>query len=208
MSMKTLEEIKKEYPDLTTNGWTYYSRMDNTEVSGGDIATRPKEFEAICNFLNENISHTKTINTDAGSYYYKHVVEDAINHYISNGMFIAAALACGYKMKRSNAPNSKFATSKKSWEPFVNLEGIRGGPRLDDENSSMRELAKTNKKNMTITLYPDFMGYKENGYEVDVEMQGYHAWSSHLMKKIWYKDNHELQDAFDVHWNRLIKEWN
>ncbi len=30
----------------------------------------------------------------------------------------------------------------------------------------MRELAKTNKKNMTITLYPDFMGYKENGYEV------------------------------------------
>ena len=24
-----------------------------------------------------------------------------------------------------------------------------------------RELAKTNKKNMTITLYPDFMGYKK-----------------------------------------------
>jgi len=25
----------------------------------------------------------------------------------------------------------------------------------------MKELAKTNKENMTITLYPDFMGYKE-----------------------------------------------
>tara|TARA_R100000935_G_scaffold10027_1_gene20002 strand:+ start:335 stop:559 length:225 start_codon:yes stop_codon:yes gene_type:complete len=71
-----------------------------------------------------------------------------------------------------------------------------------------RELAKTNKKNMTITLYPDFMGYKKNGYEVDVEMQGYHAWSSHLMGKTWYKDNYELQDTFDTHWHKLIGEWN
>ena len=87
--MKTLGEIKKEYPDLTTNGWIYYKR-NNEEISGGDITARPKEFEAICDFLNENINHIKTINTHAGSYYYKHVVEDAINHYISNGMFIAA----------------------------------------------------------------------------------------------------------------------
>jgi hypothetical protein len=37
---------------------------------------------------------------------------------------------------------------------------------------------------MTITLYPDFMGYKRNGYEVDVEMQ-------YCMGKsfTWYKDN-------------------
>ena len=71
-----------------------------------------------------------------------------------------------------------------------------------------RELAKTNKKNMTIILYPDFMGYKKNGYEVDVEMQGYHAWSSHLMEKTWYKDNYKLQDTFDTHWHKLIGEWN
>ena len=50
----------------------------------------------------------------------------------------------------------------------------------------MKELVKTNKKNMTITLYPDFMGYKRNGYEVDVEMQGHTAWVNHLMKKNWY----------------------
>ena len=136
MSMKTLEEIKKEYPDLTTNGWIYYKR-NNEEISGGDITTRPKEFEAIFDFLNENINHIKTINTHAGSYYYKHVVEDAINHYISNGMFIAAALACGYKMKRLDGPNSQFATSKKSWAPFEKYkQGIRGGPRLDEKNPS------------------------------------------------------------------------
>ncbi len=51
----------------------------------------------------------------------------------------------------------------------------------------MKELAKTNKENMTITLYPDFMGYKENGYEVDVEMQGHTAWVNHLMKKFGTK---------------------
>ena len=68
----------------------------------------------------------------------------------------------------------------------------------------MKELVKTNKKNMTITLYPDFMGYKRNGYEVDAEMQGHTAWVNHLMKKVWYKDNYKLQDQFDKHWRELV----
>ena len=68
----------------------------------------------------------------------------------------------------------------------------------------MKELVKTNKKNMTITLYPDFMGYKRNGYEVDVEMQGHTAWVNHLMKKTWYKDNYKLQDQFDKNWRELM----
>ena len=72
----------------------------------------------------------------------------------------------------------------------------------------MKELVKTNKKNMTITLYPNFSGYKKNGYEVDAEMQGYHAWSSHLMKKTWYKDNYKLQDQFDKNWRELMGKWN
>tara|TARA_R110002051_G_scaffold129100_1_gene202839 strand:+ start:176 stop:601 length:426 start_codon:yes stop_codon:yes gene_type:complete len=133
MKTKTLTQINQEYPDLTTNGWIYYSRIDGKKIGEGDITSRPKEFEAICNFLNENIDHTKTMNTHGGSYYFKHVVEYAINHYISNGMFIAAALACGYKMKRYRGPNCQFATSKKSWVPFENLKGRRGGPRLDDK---------------------------------------------------------------------------
>ena len=70
----------------------------------------------------------------------------------------------------------------------------------------MKELVKTNKKNMTITLYPDFMGYKRNGYEVDVEMQGHTAWVNHLMKKTWYKDNYKLQDQFDKNWRELMGE--
>ena len=48
--MKTLEEIKKEYPTLTCNGWTYFSRIDNEEVASGDISKHPEEFKAICDF--------------------------------------------------------------------------------------------------------------------------------------------------------------
>ena len=48
--MKTLEEIKKEHPTLTANGWTYYSRGE--KVSSGDILNRPKEFV-------ENLKETK-----------------------------------------------------------------------------------------------------------------------------------------------------
>jgi len=70
----------------------------------------------------------------------------------------------------------------------------------------MSESVKTNKKLKTIILYPDFMGYKKNGYEVDTEMQGHTAWVCHLMKKVWYKDNHELQDQFDKHWRELMEE--
>ena len=128
--MKTLQEIKKEHPQLTANGWTYYSRIDRKEIGSGDILNYPKEFQAICDFLDKNIKPTQTINTDGSSYHYKHVVESYIDRYISNGMFIAAALACGFKMKYWSGPNCCFATSKKSWKPFEQKYS-GSGPRLD-----------------------------------------------------------------------------
>ena len=132
-NMKTLEEIKKEYPALTANGWTYYSRGGGEKIGSGDILDYPKEFKAICDFLDKNIKPTQTINTDGSSYHYKHVVESNIDHYISNGMFIAAALACGFKMKHWDGPNCCFATSKKSWKPFEERysKGGGSGPDLD-----------------------------------------------------------------------------
>ena len=132
-NMKTLEQVKKEHPTLTTNGWIYYSKIDNKKIGTGDISKRPKEFEAICNFLNENIKHTKTFSKNGSSSYgLKHVVEDIIHHYVSNGMFIAAALSCGYKMKYYDGPNCYFAMSEKDWNKFYETRG-QSGPRLDDQ---------------------------------------------------------------------------
>tara|TARA_Y100000034_G_C6560073_1_gene242332 strand:- start:53 stop:466 length:414 start_codon:yes stop_codon:yes gene_type:complete len=133
--MKTLEEIKKEYPTLTTNGWTYYSRIDDKKIEGGNILNRPKEFKAICDFLNKNIGHIKTVNTRDSSYGLKHTIERAIGHYVTNGMFIAAALACDYKMDYISdyGPNALFAMSRKDLKKYQypNKPLTQGGPPLD-----------------------------------------------------------------------------
>ena len=61
-------------------------------------------------------------------------------------------------------------------------------------------------KGKYIILYPNLMGYKKNGYEVDTEMQGHQEWTSHLMSKSWYKNNLNIQDEFDEHWRKLQGE--
>ena len=55
--MKTLEQIKKEYPTLSTNGFGYYSYREGERVyiSSGDITKRPKEFKAICAYFERTI---------------------------------------------------------------------------------------------------------------------------------------------------------
>ena len=58
-NMKTLEEIKKEYPALTANGWTYYSRGGGEKIGSGDILDYPKEFKAICDFLEKILNLLK-----------------------------------------------------------------------------------------------------------------------------------------------------
>ena len=62
-------------------------------------------------------------------------------------------------------------------------------------------------KGKYIILYPNFMGYKKNGYEVNTEMQGHGEWTSHLMSKVWYKNNVDIQDEFDEHWRKLKGSW-
>ena len=41
-------------------------------------------------------------------------------------------------------------------------------------------------KGKYIILYPNMMGYKKNGYEVNTEIKSYGEWTSHLMEKGWY----------------------
>ena len=63
-------------------------------------------------------------------------------------------------------------------------------------------------KGKYIILYPDMMGYKKNGYEVNTEIKSYGEWTSHLMEKGWYKNNLDIQDKFDEHWRELIGKFN
>ena len=63
-------------------------------------------------------------------------------------------------------------------------------------------------KGKYIILYPDMMGYKKNGYEVNTEIKSYGEWTSHLMEKGWYKNNLDIQDKFDEHWRELKGRFN
>ena len=63
-------------------------------------------------------------------------------------------------------------------------------------------------KGKYIILYPDMMGYKKNGYEVNTEIKSYGEWTSHLMEKGWYKNNLDIQDKFDEHWRELKGKFN
>ena len=63
-------------------------------------------------------------------------------------------------------------------------------------------------KGKYIILYPDMMGYKKNGYEVNTDIKSYGEWTSHLMEKGWYKNNLDIQDKFDEHWRELKGKFN
>ena len=139
----TIEQLHEIWPELTPAGFNYKDRLGkwvyskDKKIFGDVITDRPREYAAVANFLDKNISKIKTVYKGSSSYHYKHIVEQSIHHYVANGMLIAAAIACGYKMHYNNfcGPNAFFAWSLRSWEPFEyhnNKEG-HSGPSLDRE---------------------------------------------------------------------------
>ena len=59
----------------------------------------------------------KSISTYGSSYGLKHAVEDEIGH-TYNGVFIAAALAEGFRMKPvGDGPNARFDVARSAWRP-------------------------------------------------------------------------------------------
>ncbi len=138
----SVEQLHEIWPELTPAGFNYKDRWGklvysrDKKVFGDTITDRPREYYAVANFLDKNISKRKTVVRGASSYHYKHIVENHIHHYVANGMLIAAAIACGYDMRYNNycGPNAFFAWSTKKWDPFE-YRNNRGhsGPPLDEE---------------------------------------------------------------------------
>ncbi len=72
-----------------------------------------ERFNKICNWLSQ-IQKIKSINNNHSSYGLKHYAEEDIG-YITNGVFIAAAIHCGFKFKCvRDSPNVYFNMSEKS----------------------------------------------------------------------------------------------
>ena len=59
------------------------------------LLSSEERFEAACAWL-QGVDKSKDINTHCSSYFIKHIVERRVSGHLSNGVFIAAAIYCGF----------------------------------------------------------------------------------------------------------------
>ena len=115
--MKTRTKIQraiKVLPGLTDYGngipgWTpIRQRSKKLKVEKSRLLESEERFESACQWL-QNIDKTEVINTINSSYYLKHIAERRIGGHLSNGVFIAAAIHCGFSYQTArNFPNVVF----------------------------------------------------------------------------------------------------
>jgi len=110
-----LKNILKRYKDLGRPGF-------NTEDYPLDSCFVTESYEfAVCNRWLSTKQKIKTINNKISSYGLKQKVEKRYGEYVSNGVFIAAALYNGFKIKKSG-PNAFFNISHKNMNRWVKRE--------------------------------------------------------------------------------------
>jgi hypothetical protein len=114
--------IRAEYPELTRWGF-WPSSQDGFEAARAEMTSQQgiEEFERACQFLTEHCKRRKTCSRFS-SYGWKHRAEiwfreaKGGRQYVSNGMFIAAAIANCFKIERfPRSPNCRVSISRKSW---------------------------------------------------------------------------------------------
>lgn len=89
------------------------------------------EIELCREWLRRKTIPTKTENRNMGSYGWKHVVEKDMNHYVSNGAFIQAALLEGYLVRHygETSPNAGFNFKIiKSFREWISKQKDRDDP--------------------------------------------------------------------------------
>lgn len=135
-----LAEVMQERKSLTAFGMGICGCPDSTEATLSNLASKPRfaaeygprvaEFvkeraELVAavddigwtvDWLRQHIEPTKAVNRRRSSYGLKHVAErHSPKRYLTNGVFIAAALIAGYRAEFVwNSPNVFFAMSERS----------------------------------------------------------------------------------------------
>ncbi|WP_218023377.1 hypothetical protein [Nocardia altamirensis] len=109
--MLGLAEVMQLHPHLTYFGVGAYRRSGqtpaqwNAEVAEGrtQLVSHEPSVVALATWLRENVMPIKT--PKVGSYGMKHLVENALGTYVSNGELIAAALIASYPHRYITGPN-------------------------------------------------------------------------------------------------------
>jgi|SRR6267154_5524161 hypothetical protein len=124
MSIDAINRAIDLFPELTDFGFGTFDerRLSPKERAEKFLKNRElmytarsiEQFQKACDWLNRQ-PRTKRINPEAGtSYGLKHVAAHSAG-YVTNGMFIAAAIACGFEVQRAyDSPNAWFNISKRA----------------------------------------------------------------------------------------------
>jgi hypothetical protein len=122
MSRENIQKVINSFPNLTDFGIGFYDEKklnpveynEKLHAQQEDLLKSAESFEKTCIWIKENIKEIQSINTKHTSYGLKHLAEKHVG-YITNGVFIAAAIHCGFKVKvYPGSPNVSFNMSEKS----------------------------------------------------------------------------------------------
>ncbi len=112
-----LRQVMEQHPDLSYEGWRVLRMLpDQFEQMRIALLDNLAEFQAAYEWCTR-LEHRKSVAPFGGySYSLKHVCEEAVGHYISNGTLIAAMLAHGFKFlpDSSRSPNCTFFVTRRS----------------------------------------------------------------------------------------------
>lgn len=122
--VEAFDDVLNREPSLTDHGFGVFDghRLSREERRQKLAAGRENLRESLATvvriheWLRANIRPIKT--PDKGSYGTKHIAENAMGEYVTNGQFIAAALMAGYPMGTPDGPNAAFGMSKKDLDRF------------------------------------------------------------------------------------------
>ena len=112
---KTLREVAAAYPDLAAHGFDVRYR---TQVRPAfqelrrRLLEEEERFASARQWIQRRLRPIQSFNERRTSYGLKHICEAEIG-YLTNGTFVAAMIACGYRVRRDGA-NAVFNVGERS----------------------------------------------------------------------------------------------
>lgn len=107
---KQLAAILEQHPALHDGGYGGHVTPESRAALLANVAA----FVACRQWISDNLAPIQGINPRRTSYGMKHLFEADTGHYASNGVFVAAMLACGYHMGNHPGYNPHFNVCERS----------------------------------------------------------------------------------------------